>query len=54
MKCVVFIVLSLIILSSQLYAVGGDMGGGDGSAANPYLIEDFNDFQVFSNPANSS
>lgn len=54
MRDVVFIVAVLIILSSQLYAVGGNMGGGDGTEATPYLIEDFADFQVFSNPNNSS
>ena len=30
------------------------MGGGDGTEATPYLIEDFADFQVFSNPNNSA
>jgi hypothetical protein len=54
MREVVTSVLVLIILSSQLYAAGGDMGGGDGTEASPYLIEDFADFQVFSNPANSA
>jgi len=53
MRRVVFLVPALIILSSQVFAVGGDMGGGDGSEVTPYLIEDFNDFQVFSNPVNS-
>ncbi|HIJ53865.1 MAG TPA: hypothetical protein HPP66_12025, partial [Planctomycetes bacterium] len=50
MRHVVFLVLTLIILSSRLYAVGGNMGGGDGSEITPYLIEDFADFQVFSDP----
>ncbi len=53
MRHVAFLVPALMILSSQLYAVGGNMGGGDGSVATPYLIEDFADFQVFSDPLNS-
>ncbi len=53
MRHVLFLVLALSIASSQLYAVGGNMGGGDGSEGNPYLIEDYADFQVFSNPDNS-
>jgi len=53
MKNMVTTIAALIILSGQLYAVGGNMGGGDGTEANPYLIEDFADFQVFSDPNNS-
>lgn len=53
MRDVVTTIVVLIVLSGTVYAVGGDMGGGDGTEATPYLIEDFADFQVFSNPANS-
>ena len=45
------------LVSSFAFGAGGDMGAGtepltDGSAAYPYLIEDFADFQVFA--SNSS
>jgi hypothetical protein len=50
----VFVVLVLIILSSQVYAIGGNMGGGDGTEETPYLIEDFADFEEFSDPNNSA
>ncbi len=46
-------ILALIMLCNPLFAAGGDMGGGNGSQATPYLIEDFDDFQVFCNPANA-
>ena len=46
-------ILALFMLCSPLFAAGGNMGGGDGEQATPYLIEDPNDFQVFCNPANA-
>ena len=44
----------LLITSGSLFATGGDMGGPsqDGSADHPYLIQDFNDFQVFCDDPN--
>lgn len=44
--------LTLFFLPSITYTVGGDMGGGtesltDGSESYPWLIEDFDDFEIF-------
>ena len=52
MSRVLLTILALIMLCSPLFAAGGDMGGGNGLPATPYLIEDSNDFQVFCDPAN--
>lgn len=42
------IVLMLVLaLSGMTWAIGGNMGNGDGSEGNPYLIEDVNDFDAF-------
>ncbi|MBN2211730.1 MAG: carboxypeptidase regulatory-like domain-containing protein [Sedimentisphaerales bacterium] len=35
------------LFSTEVFAVNGDMGGGDGSEASPWLIQDFTDFQEF-------
>ncbi len=48
----IILLVSLLVLSffcSSAWAVNGDMGGDDpnGSEANPYLIEDIDDFDVF-------
>ncbi len=40
---------SVIIIDTD----SGDMGGGDGSETTPYLIEDYSDFQEFTNPDNA-
>jgi len=44
----------LVLTGGNIFAAGGDMGGAgqDGSADYPYLIEDFNDFQVFRSDPN--
>ena len=41
------IVIVLSILCGNLFAVGGDMGSGNGSQTTPYLIEDYPDFLEF-------
>ena len=48
-----------MVFSTPIFAAGGDMGLAtepltDGSDAYPYLIEDFTDFEVFADPANSA
>ncbi len=49
-KHTVLILLSALFATA--WAVDGDMGNGDGSENNPYLIEDLDDFDEFaSNPA---
>ena len=49
--CVLIIIM---LICSNLSGADGDMGGGgqDGSAERPYLIEDFNDFEVFRSDPN--
>ena len=37
-----------------VWAVGGDMGSGDGTEGTPYLIEDLDDFDAFSDPNNAA
>lgn len=54
MSRVLLTILALIMLCNPLFAAGGDMGGGNGSQENPYLIEDFDDFQVFCNPVTAT
>lgn len=39
--------LVITITCSCAWAVNGDLGGGDGSQENPYLIQDINDFYEF-------
>jgi len=54
-KHILSLVVSLsILITTNLYATNGNMGGDtqNGSADYPYLIEDFNDFQVFTNDPN--
>ncbi|MBN2210127.1 MAG: hypothetical protein JW709_01915, partial [Sedimentisphaerales bacterium] len=41
-------------LCDTTWAIGGNMGGGNGSSATPYLIEDFADFQTFTLPAHAA
>ena len=52
---ILLITLSILLtITTNLFAIGGNMGGPtqDGSADWPYLIEDFNDFQVFCDDPN--
>ncbi len=46
----IVIVLALALFCCPVWAIDGDMGGvsQDGSAEHPYLIEDVDDFDVFS------
>ena len=37
----------LLTVSNQLFAIGGNMGNGNGTEAAPYLIEDLEDFDEF-------
>ena len=58
-KTSVLVIALYLLVSSFAFGAGGDMGVGtepltDGSAAYPYLIEDFADFQVFADSANSA
>lgn len=53
------VMLVVTFFSTTTLALNGDMGNftepqTDGSEAYPYLIEDFADFQVFADPANSA
>lgn len=49
------VILALVLaLSAVSWAVNGDMGNGDGSEGNPYLIEDLADFQAFADPNNAA
>ncbi|MCE5187505.1 MAG: hypothetical protein LLF76_15395 [Planctomycetaceae bacterium] len=44
-------ILTLVLgLSAVVWAVNGNMGNGDGSGGNPYLIEDLADFDKFADP----
>jgi len=52
-------IILLVSFSTVAFAYNGDMGSAtdpltDGSESAPYLIEDFADFLVFSNPNNSA
>ena len=47
------ILLLTLILSVPTWAVNGDMGSGNGTQANPYLIEDLADFDTFADPNNA-
>ncbi len=40
-------IILLVWNATWAWAANGDLGGGTGEPNNPYLIEDFNDFQVF-------
>ena len=43
----VFSIITIGMFCGCVWAVGGDMGGGDGSEGSPYLIEDLADFDEF-------
>lgn len=44
----------LMMLSAISWAINGNMGNGDGTESNPYLIEDLADFDTFANSANAA
>ena len=54
MRIKALIVLSFLCLSSNLVFGANGIIPGTGTQSAPYLIEDFTDFQTFSNPANAS
>ena len=54
MKHVLLTILVLIMFGETLFGAGGDMGGGNGLQETPYLIEDYDDFVVFSDSNNAS
>ena len=43
----VFSIILVGMFCGYAWAVGGDMGGGDGTEGTPYLIEDLDDFDEF-------
>ena len=51
-RLIIVYVLFVMLLVGQLYGAGGVLPG-DGSEATPYQIEDYADFLVFTDPANS-
>lgn len=43
------LLLAAFAVPAQVEAAGGSFGGGDGTAGNPYLIEDIDDLQAMNN-----
>ena len=45
-SCMLIGIICLVMISVDSEAAGGSFGGGDGSAGNPYIIEDVDDLQA--------
>ena len=53
MKNVILFVAVIMLLATGVYGAGGTITG-LGTAGDPFLIEDIDDFKVFANSANST